>query len=249
LAPGNFAADSLSNGGERIVLLGSLGQTIQDFSFDDVAPWPTTADGGGHSLEIIDAFGDPSSGANWRASFYVGGSPGTDGLPPVGMPGDFDDDDDVDGSDFLAWQRGLGMTSSAARADGDADGDQDVDANDLGMWQSNFGDQPALAATLFASSTAASGQSMGTSFLSAGQWIVAEPAASTRPSPRQGTREQAVDDAFESGDEEFPKPSDLMQTPVDMSLSLTEVDSPAFDLALEEGLTSELNAEIACVGN
>ncbi len=50
---------------------------------------------------------------------------------------DFDGDDDIDGSDFLAWQRGLG-TSNANKPDGDADHDQDVDSDDLGIWQNQF---------------------------------------------------------------------------------------------------------------
>ncbi len=52
---------------------------------------------------------------------------------------DFDLDNDVDGSDFLGWQRGFGITSGATLSDGDADSDDDVDANDLGIWQQDFG--------------------------------------------------------------------------------------------------------------
>ena len=40
-------------------------------------------------------------------------------------------DGDVDGTDFLAWQRGLGKTVGAKLAEGDADRDGDVDAADL----------------------------------------------------------------------------------------------------------------------
>jgi hypothetical protein len=53
---------------------------------------------------------------------------------------DFDRDGDVDGADFITWQRGLGTTEPAAsRAAGDANGDAVVDGNDLSVWQSNFG--------------------------------------------------------------------------------------------------------------
>jgi len=50
---------------------------------------------------------------------------------------DFDEDGDVDGADFLAWQRGLG--AGTMHADGDADGDGDVDGVDLGVWKFQFG--------------------------------------------------------------------------------------------------------------
>jgi len=63
---------------------------------------------------------------------------------------DFDEDGDVDGADFLAWQRGFGtQTPNATPEDGDADNDQDVDADDLGIWENQFG-QPA---TVIASAT------------------------------------------------------------------------------------------------
>jgi hypothetical protein len=63
-----------------------------------------------------------------------------DVLAAAGGPNaDFDADGDVDGDDFLAWQRGLGATGTATRAQGDADGDQDVDAVDLDAWRSQFG--------------------------------------------------------------------------------------------------------------
>lgn len=40
---------------------------------------------------------------------------------PVGLPGDFDDDGDVDGDDFLKWQRDLG------------------DSVNLALWEANYG--------------------------------------------------------------------------------------------------------------
>jgi hypothetical protein len=52
---------------------------------------------------------------------------------------DFDDDDDVDGHDFLAWQRGLGAVTGAAKIDGDSNADGDVDINDLEVWKTQFG--------------------------------------------------------------------------------------------------------------
>lgn len=50
---------------------------------------------------------------------------------------DFDDDDDVDGRDFLIWQRGFGVGTT--NATGDADGNGSVDGADLVIWQGQYG--------------------------------------------------------------------------------------------------------------
>ncbi|MCA9240634.1 MAG: lamin tail domain-containing protein, partial [Planctomycetales bacterium] len=76
LAAGGYGDRNLSNGGETISLLGAAGELIQSFTYSDDAPWPTTPDGSGPSLEIIDPLGDPNDPTNWRASRYDGGSPG-----------------------------------------------------------------------------------------------------------------------------------------------------------------------------
>lgn len=64
--------------------------------------------------------------------------------PAVTENADFDDDGDVDGGDFLAWQRGLG--TGTQHAEGDADFDEIVDAADLAIWKAQFGPTPPLAA-------------------------------------------------------------------------------------------------------
>lgn len=56
----------------------------------------------------------------------------------IDLHGDFDDDDDVDGNDFLLLQRGMGMLTGAQLSDGDADFDGDVDQVDLAIWQQTF---------------------------------------------------------------------------------------------------------------
>lgn len=60
-------------------------------------------------------------------------------LDSVGNGGDFDSDGDVDGGDFLVWQRTLGSNASplGSGADGNANGV--VDASDLTIWKSGFG--------------------------------------------------------------------------------------------------------------
>jgi hypothetical protein len=73
---------------------------------------------------------------------FEGGGP----LRPA--QGNFDDDSlpagDVDGSDFLTWQRNLGLTGTALPSQGDADADMDVDGADLATWKANFGKDPAF---------------------------------------------------------------------------------------------------------
>jgi hypothetical protein len=58
---------------------------------------------------------------------------------------DFDADGDVDGADFLHWQRGFGK-ANAARVDGNSDDDADADASDLAAWQVSYGQPQPLAA-------------------------------------------------------------------------------------------------------
>ncbi|MBN1853134.1 MAG: PEP-CTERM sorting domain-containing protein [Pirellulales bacterium] len=61
---------------------------------------------------------------------------------------DFNADGDVDGADFLVWQRGFGTASGANPADGDANGDGAVNAADLAIWKSQFGTGGASAGGL-----------------------------------------------------------------------------------------------------
>lgn len=52
--------------------------------------------------------------------------------------GDFDQDGDVDGGDFLIWQRNVGTLFGAGIPDGDADQDGDVDGDDLSTWETQY---------------------------------------------------------------------------------------------------------------
>ncbi len=71
------------------------------------------------------------------------------------LPADFTADGAIDGADFLAWQRGQGMTSGATRADGDADGDGAVTPTDLAVWREAFGSAAAALAVGVPEPTAA----------------------------------------------------------------------------------------------
>lgn len=52
---------------------------------------------------------------------------------------DFDDDDDVDGLDFLMWQRGRGQSGQFITTYGDADRNGFVNQGDFGSWKGQFG--------------------------------------------------------------------------------------------------------------
>ena len=66
----------LSNDGERIALHKSTGEIVFSLDYGDSSGWPKAADGGGYSLEIIDANGDLDAPSNWSAVSY-NGTPGT----------------------------------------------------------------------------------------------------------------------------------------------------------------------------
>lgn len=68
--------------------------------------------------------------------------------------GDYDRDHDVDGSDFLAWQRGFGSTASPVGSGADGDLSGMIGSGDLSVWESHYGE--TIPAPLVAASTAAS---------------------------------------------------------------------------------------------
>jgi hypothetical protein len=92
----------------------------------------------------VDLAGDYSSGANWRASATPSGNPGG----PATTPGDFDANGQVDGADFLVWQRGFGGVYTAA---------------DLPQWRANVGSGSPAAASLRLSTAAETPETVGVS--------------------------------------------------------------------------------------
>lgn len=68
-------------------------------------------------------------------------------LNGVDPPGDFDDDGDADGADFLLWQRQLGLTGlfPLQRKGADANADGKVDAADLAVWREAVATTAAVA--------------------------------------------------------------------------------------------------------
>jgi len=73
---GEFSG-GLENGGETISLKDADDETIQEFTYGNQDPWPTTPDGQGYTLEVVDVEDDYDDPANWLASADVGGTPGT----------------------------------------------------------------------------------------------------------------------------------------------------------------------------
>jgi hypothetical protein len=55
------------------------------------------------------------------------------------LPGDFDEDGDVDQGDLAAWRQFVGTLTGAQHYQGDANGDGRVDGADLLLWQQQFG--------------------------------------------------------------------------------------------------------------
>lgn len=85
-------SSKLDNAGEPVTLKTSPGGAeISAFEYNDSRHWPLAADGGGHSLVPLNP-GAPGQGTgaldypgNWRASTFIGGSPGQADPAPLGL--------------------------------------------------------------------------------------------------------------------------------------------------------------------
>jgi hypothetical protein len=122
--------------------------------------WHLNPDGTGLT-KIADAFSEPSGIFDVSALVgYQAGSVFLTSIQGTGAAGaqlsvfisptaaavpdsaDFDGDGDVDGRDFLIWQRSVGQPAQVDFAVGDANHDARVDAGDLAIWQAQFGTGP-----------------------------------------------------------------------------------------------------------
>lgn len=71
---------ALGNGGESLLLVNSLGDTIDQVVYDDASPWPVgppSPDGEGPSMELVNPALDNNVGANWFVSTTLVGTDGT----------------------------------------------------------------------------------------------------------------------------------------------------------------------------
>ncbi len=94
--------DNLSNGGEQIKLSFGAGVTVRDFTYEDEAPWPAEADGGGYSLVLVAPWNIPNHALpeSWRLSTAIDGCPGQ-----------------YDGQRFAAWKTAHGQTTDLGDLD------------------------------------------------------------------------------------------------------------------------------------
>ncbi len=131
------AADSLIGGqfDLNVFIDSQLTSSYQQFSSIFTAP-PNAVTG--TVVTFWETLSGPTS-VNWDDMFFG----------PVSA--DFDGDGDVDGDDFLAWQRGAGTTANATPADGDANIDGAVNDEDLAVWELQFGTVPPVITAAVAS--------------------------------------------------------------------------------------------------
>ena len=74
-APGAVFTGTLNSSGERIQLRDAASVLRDEVTYGVGFPWPTSARGGGFSLELINAALDKDLGASWRSSTTANGTP------------------------------------------------------------------------------------------------------------------------------------------------------------------------------
>lgn len=116
-------------------------------------PFAGVVPGGSASLQLkVEASALGELAANFLLSFSSDGLPAApyqlltiNAFVEVILGGDFDADRDVDGADFLAWQRNINVTEGAALSMGDANRDGAVNQSDLQIWQTYMGQTAPLS--------------------------------------------------------------------------------------------------------
>jgi hypothetical protein len=69
-------SNNLPNAGGRVRLRNDFGGIILEVNYDDELPWPASADGAGHSLQLSRPDYGEGDVRAWHASAFVGGTPG-----------------------------------------------------------------------------------------------------------------------------------------------------------------------------
>ena len=87
----SFAPSGLSSSGETVTLVDGAGSTVDTVSYAAAAPWPSSPNGTGPSLELVDPFLDNSVATSWGASTGDNGTPKARnsiyGAPPPTLSG------------------------------------------------------------------------------------------------------------------------------------------------------------------
>ena len=159
-SPGTLSVDGTYVQAAGSTLLMELGGTSAG-SFDKLAVGGALTAGGTLDIDLINGF-TPTAGNSWDILDFASTSgsftlslpalsPGlswntssllTSGVVSVvgsgGIDADFNNDNIVNGTDFLIWQRNNGA-SGASNSQGDSNGDGFVNAADLGNWKARFG--------------------------------------------------------------------------------------------------------------
>lgn len=116
---------------------------VDAVTYKDSAPWPSSADGNGPSLERVDLFAFADDPINWRVSFALGGTPGRAAQVDTdkdGVTDDMDLDDDNDGVlDTDEQAAGTNPLDANSKAGGSADFDKDGIPDDIDTDDDNDG--------------------------------------------------------------------------------------------------------------
>jgi hypothetical protein len=121
----------------------ALGATELFLAIGEQGLWqsPAAANDPDPPADTSAVFGLPNDAVNqWATLFGVDHRHNPQGLADAVIQvasADFDEDGEINGIDFLAWQRGLGVGSSLE--EGDANGDGQVNHADLAAWRFQFG--------------------------------------------------------------------------------------------------------------
>ena len=135
LMPAVFVGN-LSNDSETIRIARVVGTTsteIKEFTYNNDATWPDSADGLGPVLTLVDPASNPDHklGINWRSSACPGGTPGAN-----------------DAKNYAAWTAANGVTDIFGSADDDNDGLANLLEYLLGTNPTQHTNQPSASVQL-----------------------------------------------------------------------------------------------------
>jgi len=163
-----------------------------------------------------------------------------DDLPPPSA--DFDADGDVDGADFLQWQRGFGLVGTATLGDGDSDADGDVTGDDLAIWIATFGQSGGNSLSTVVAELAAARIAPQTAPISDADYAHVAQAWQLLNAPSDGVVAARVDVVFplEPPRETATTTIDLAMTPLDDEIEAFLEESPEIEEVSDPWLTNEL---------